>query len=152
MESQMHPSEACFALARRFEGLRLTPYADAGGLMTIGWGHRLFSPPFPASITEAQAEEWLATDMEEAALSVARLVSVPLAQHELDALSDFVFNLGASSFQRSSALALLNGGNRILSADHLLLWNEASVRGKMQVLPGLTARREAERQLFLSGV
>ena len=69
-----------------------------------------------------------------------------LNQNQFDALVSFVFNVGATAFSHSTLLKKLKSRDFDAAADEFLRWNKAG--GK--VLRGLTTRREAERELFLS--
>ena len=74
------------------------------------------------------------------------LVTVPLTQGQYDALSCFIFNIGAKKFRGSTLLRKLNDGDYKGAADELLRWTKAGGRE----LSGLVKRRKAERSLFLS--
>lgn len=143
----MHVSAAGLKLLKQSEGFRSRVYLDAGGLPTIGYGHR-FVPPqsFPEGVTEQEAIELLAADVQEAEKAVARLVRVPLSQGQFDALVDFCFNLGQRRLAASALLADLNRGRYQAAAEQLLLWDHADSRE----LPALRARREAEFCLWHS--
>jgi lysozyme len=97
-------------------------------------------------ITQARAEELLKQDVASAEAEVKRLVTVPLTQHQFDALVDFVFNCGAGNLQHSTLLRLLNAGDYASTAAHFGDW----VKSGGHVLPGLVRRRYAEAQLFKS--
>lgn len=143
----MKPSLTCLALLRHFEGLRLEAYPDpasGGEPWTIGYGHTGGVLP-GARCSVEDSERWLANDAQNACTAVEPMVRVPLHQHELDALTSFVFNLGATRLWNSTLLAKLNKGDRQGAADQFLRWN----RGGGRVMPGLVARREAERRMFL---
>lgn len=73
------------------------------------------------------------------------MLLVSVTQCERDALTSFVFNLGAKRLYDSTLLRKLTKGDRAGAADQFLRWN----RGGGRVLPGLVARREAERRMFL---
>ena len=136
------------ALLREFEGLRLNAYPDpasGGDPWTIGYGHTKGVKKGDV-ITEEQANLFLWEDAAEAEEAITDLVVVPLSQGQRDALVSFIFNLGRGNFQRSTLLRKLNSGDYKGAADEFLRWNKAA--GK--VMPGLTRRRKAERELFLS--
>ena len=62
----MTPSEACFALVKRFEGCRLDAYPDpatGGDPWTIGWGHT--GPEVHKGLTISQdiADAYLLKDL-----------------------------------------------------------------------------------------
>jgi lysozyme len=132
-------------LLKQSEGYRGQVYLDAAGHPTIGYGHRLLpSQSFPEGITEQQATEILLNDVCEAERAVSRLVRVPLAQGQFDALVDFCFNLGQNRLAASSLLDCLNRGRYSAAAEQLLLWDHAGHRE----LAALRARREAEFHLW----
>jgi len=136
-------------LLKQSEGFRSHVYLDANGFPTIGYGHRIVQPQsFPEGIDEQQATEILLNDIREAEQAVRRLVRVPLAQGQFDALVDFCFNLGQKRLAASTLLADLNSGRYDAAAEQLLLWDHA---GKRE-LAGLKARREAEFHLWHSPV
>ena len=143
------PSQKCLDLIKRSEGLRLTPYLDLAGFWTVGYGHKLSNGALEAGgrtqvIDEVMADELLAEDAEYAAGEVQRLVHVPLSQGQLDALTDFVYNLGVKRLADSTLLKILNLGNYADAGQQLLRWNIAA--GKPAA--GLTIRRQAELALW----
>ncbi len=142
-------SQACLDLIKRSEGLRLTPYLDAAGFWTVGYGHKLTSEELNSRgrirvITEPDALLLLVDDCEWAVEQVARLVHVPLAQGQLDALVDFVYNLGEGRLAESTLLKLLNLGNYADAGQQLLRWDMAGG----EHLAGLRLRRQAELALW----
>jgi lysozyme len=141
----MSISDNGLSLIKRFEGLRLTAYDDGVGVQTIGYGHTR-GVKAGDTCTEAQADEWLREDVAEAVEAVERLVAVPLAQPQRDALISFIFNVGAGAFEDSTLLRKLNAGDLRGAADQLPRWN----KGGGRVLTGLVDRRAAERDLFMS--
>ena len=132
------------------EGVRLRAYQDSVGIWTIGVGHTSAAGPPTVTkglnITAALADQILTRDLSIFEKAVNNSVTVPLNQNEFDALVSLAFNIGAGAFQKSTLLKELNKGNRKAAADQFLRWNRAG--GK--VLKGLTNRRKAEREQFLS--
>lgn len=96
-------------------------------------------------LSDAQCLDLLKSDADAATKDVLRLVKVPLSQGELDAYVSFVFNVGAGNFGSSTALRLLNSGDRVGACLQLPRWVYAN--GK--ALPGLVKRREAEARTCL---
>jgi lysozyme len=135
------------SLTEQFEGCRLTAYQDQVGVWTIGYGHTGPDVVAGLTITQAQAEAYLAADVQSAAACVNRAVTVPLSQEEFDALVDFVFNLGSGSFEGSTLLQLLNAGNMAAAAEQFNRWDRAGGA----VVAGLLRRRQAETALFNQG-
>jgi lysozyme len=139
-------SKSGLALTEQFEGLRLTAYQDSVGVWTIGYGHTGSDVHPGLTITQIDAESLLLSDVGTAARCVNQLVTIELSQNEFDALVDFVFNLGATSFAGSTLLRDLNGGNIAGAAGEFQKWDHAGGR----VLAGLLQRRLSESTLFQS--
>lgn len=137
-------------LIKRFEGYSEVTYFDPIGIPTIGYGTiRVNGKPVTMgmSCTKEDAECWLREHITEVAQkSLDKSVKVVLGQNQEDALLSFIYNVGAKNFENSTLLRLLNEGKYVESAQQLLRWNRAG--GK--VLDGLTKRRQAEMELFLS--
>ena len=142
----MTTSEAGLGLIEEFEGCVLHAYPDpATGAepWTIGYGHTHGVRP-GMTCTRAQALAWLREDLAWAEAAVNRLVGVPLAQHQFDALVSFTFNLGQGALASSTLLRLLNARRYGEVGPQFLRWNN----GPNGPMPGLTRRRAAERTLF----
>ncbi|PUA41447.1 muraminidase [Pseudomonas protegens] len=140
----MRTSQRGLNLIKSFEGLRLQAYQDAVGVWTIGYGTTR-GVKSGMSISKEQAERMLQNDIARFEPEIDRLVKVPLSQNQWDALMSFTYNLGPTNLGSSTLLRLLNAGDYAAAADQFLRWNKAGGR----VLPGLTRRRAAERELFL---
>ena len=128
------------------EGLRLVAYADpgtGGAPWTIGYGHTGGVQPGD-TCTPAQAEAWLLDDIATAVAAVNRLVTVPLTQHEFDALVDFTFNAGEGNFASSTMLRMINAGDSAGAEGQFARWDMAGGAH----LAGLAARRSAEAGEF----
>ena len=130
-------------LTERFEGCRLTPYRDVGGIWTDGYGNTIGVVP-GVLISQELAEAELARNTQTAVDAVNRLVTVPLTQPEFDALVDFVFNCGSGNFAKSTLLRDLNASNFAAAANEFQKWDLAA--GKH--VAGLLRRRLAEKQEF----
>lgn len=139
----MNYSSNGLQLTEYFEGCSLTAYQDAAGVWTIGYGHTIGVQPGD-TCTQAQAEAWLEQDVAGAVATVNQFVTVPLTQGQFDALVDFVFNLGATNFESSTLLKLLNEGDYAGAADQFVRWDHCN--GEENV--GLLARRQAETAEF----
>ena len=140
------------ALIAKFEGLELEAYKDSAGIWTIGYGNT--RNPYTGlpikkgdKITKKEALDWLRITTTAVEADVKRLVKVPINTNQRLALASLVFNIGAGAFARSTLLRLLNSGAEKSSiAAQFLRWNK--VNGKE--VKGLTNRRKAEAELFLS--
>lgn len=135
------------ALTEQFEGCRLAAYQDQVGVWTIGYGHTGPEVCAGMNITLEQAEALLQKDVSSAAAFVNQAVMVVLTQEEFDALVDFVFNLGAGAFAKSTLLRVLNAGDFAAAAAQFAVWDRAGG----EVVAGLLRRRQAETALFNEG-
>ena len=133
-------------LVKSFEGLELKAYKDSVGILTIGHGSTGPHVSVGMTISREQAESLLKKDLDHFEKGVSDLVKVKLNQNQFDALVSFSFNLGLSNLKSSTLLKKLNASDYQGAADEILRWNRAG--GK--VLNGLTRRRIAERDLFIS--
>ena len=133
-------------LIKEFEGCRLTAYRDAAGVLTIGWGHTSAAGAPQVidgmTITAAQADDILRSDLQKFVDAVKNMVTVGLSQGEFDALVSFDFNTG--SLASSTLLKRVNAQQFNLVPGQFLLWDHAGG----QRLPGLTRRRIAEVALW----
>jgi lysozyme len=156
-------------LIKEFESLHdgdltqigLQPKMCPAGIWTVGYGRALRAKDghflrgmveeaeaykqFP-SLTELEACNMLAEDLEEFAHSVRNLLTIIVNEDQFAALVSFTYNLGYGSFRASTLRTLVNQGDFTKAAEEFKRWNKSG--GK--VLVGLTRRREAERKLFLS--
>lgn len=146
---------AAIAMAVHFEGLSLKSYADVGqGIITACYGHTGRDVRAGEKYTLEQCKKWLSDDMNLAIAAVDRC-SPGLPDGPKAAFADAVFNLGPSIVcdrQRSTVARHLRDGRLTDACNQLLRWDKARVNGKMVTLPGLTRRRQAERELCLKGL
>lgn len=149
----------------------LEPQADPIGIFTVGWGYALFqngkpvtdratamriwSKRWPQGFGPAEAEQLLIEVAQDVCDRVRRLLpGLALNDHELGALVCLAYNIGVgeiggkADFADSSVRRLLLAGDRLAAANAFRSWRIAG--GK--VVPGLVARRERERALFLTPV
>lgn len=142
-------SMAAKEIIKKYEGLSLKAYLCPAGVPTIGWGHT-YGVKMGRKISVAEAEVLLDHDFQAAQDQVERLVTVPLTENQLGALTSFVFNLGMGALSMSTLLKKLNKGDYNGAAEEFNKWVYAKVNGVSTKLNGLIARRAAERELFLS--
>jgi lysozyme len=133
-------------ILEKCEGLRLKAYKDIRGIWTIGYGHTGKDVREGLFITQDGAEMLLGHDLEIASEGVNKLVTVPLTSNEFSALVCLVYNIGLGAFAKSTLLRYLNQGQRSKAAEQFLEWDKAGG----ERIAGLTARRAAERALFLA--
>ena len=135
----MKTSDRGIALIKSFEGCRLTAYLCPSGVWTIGYGHTAGVSKGQV-ITQEQAESFLKSDLDKYEKYVTA-TGLVLNQNQFDALVSFTYNCGNGNLKK-----LINGRTLPEIADAMLLYNKSN--GK--VLAGLTRRRQAERELFLT--
>lgn len=145
-ERLMKISQKGVSLVKEFEGFELKAYRDSVGVVTIGYGSTGSHVFMGQVITEPQAEALLIKDLSRFESGVNDLVKVPLTQNQFDALVSFSFNLGLGNLKSSTLLKKLNAKDYLGASKEFERWNKAG--GK--VLNGLTRRRLAEKELFLS--
>lgn len=142
----MTPSAWLYAFLKQYERFRPTAYLPTPrDVPTIGYGHTR-GVKMGDTCTMAQAEEWLAQDVVGASMAVNAYVTKPLTQNEYDALVSLTFNIGTGAFGTSTLLRKLNAGDMAGAALEFPKWD----RQAGATLPGLLARREAEKAHFLT--
>lgn len=137
--------EALIKCFETFQSLAYKPTAN--DKWTIGWGHT--GPEVTEGLTcdAEQAERWFLLDTHWAVLAVQRAVRPMLLQNQFDALISFTFNVGATSVAHSTLIKYVNVYAWEAAADEFLKWDHQNG----VVLAGLTARRAAERAMFVQG-
>src|SRR6185503_16203294 len=104
-------------LIKDFENWAPTPYDDAVGNCTIGYGHLIAPRPcrsadlaqvdhgkFAKGLTEPEGLALLNQDTTIARVAVQELVTVGLSNNQFGALTSFVFNIGRANFAESTML------------------------------------------------
>lgn len=129
-------------LIKQFEGCRLDAYKCPSGVWTIGYGHT-GGVKEGDKISAAQAEMYLITGLEKFEKEVEKYNKYNWNQNEFDALVSFAYNIGSID-----QLTVKGARTKAEIAEKMLLYNKSNGR----VLAGLTKRRKAERELFLTPV
>lgn len=126
-----------------WEGCELESYKCSAGVWTIGYGHTVHVTK-GMKISKFEAEKFLEEDLQKMFKETKKLVSVDITEGQFIALMSFVFNLGATAFRTSTLRRCLNRGDYEFAGNEFLRWHFSE--GKS--VPGLLARRRAERELF----
>lgn len=139
---KMKISDRGIALIKKFEGCKLTAYkaVPTEKYWTIGYGHYGSDVQPGMAITQYQADLFLLLDCEKFEKKVEKYnAKYHWTQNEFDALVSFAYNIGSID-------QLTDNGKRTKQqiADKIPAYNKAG--GK--VLPGLTKRRTAEKEMF----
>lgn len=142
--SGMKTSQKGIDLIKKFEGCRLQAYkaVPTEPCYTIGYGHYGSDVAPNMVISQAQAEAFLKQDLAKYESAVNAL-GIPLNQNQFDALVSFAYNCGCGNLKK-----LIKGRDTQQIADAMLMYNKSGGN----VLAGLTRRRQAERDLFTSGM
>jgi lysozyme len=129
---------------------KLQPYDDGTGTLTIGFGHTSMAglPRVYAgmTITAAEADAILGSDLAAVEADVNHHICVELTQNQFDALVSFDFNTGA--LDRSGLLMAINNRHGDVTAA-FEAWRYAKVHGVE--VPELLGRRQREAALYLTG-
>ncbi|PZU93108.1 MAG: lysozyme [Chelatococcus sp.] len=128
-----------------FEGLRQTAYRDVVGVPTICYGETR-GVTMGMSATKAECDAMLLKGLQEFEQGVLGCTTVEMPVKRQVAMVSFAYNVGVGAYCKSSVARLLNGGQTRAACDALLKWNKAGG----VVFPGLTRRRQAERELCLA--
>lgn len=133
-----------------FEGLRTVAYPDPatkGPPWTVCYGETDGVKPGDRYTVE-QCKDMLQNSLQKYAKGVERCVIAPLPDKRYVALVSFAYNVGVGAACKSSVVTNINAGRTREGCDALLKWDKAAgVR-----FPGLTKRRERERQFCLEGL
>lgn len=144
----MKLSQRGIDLIKQFEGYSSKAYPDpatGGAPWTIGYGTIKGVKPGMV-ITAEQAEKMLRDDVAKFESGVSSLITAPTTQGQFDAMVSLAYNIGLGNFGKSTLLKKHNARCYTCAADQFRVWNRAN--GK--VMNGLTKRRAAERQVYMS--
>jgi lysozyme len=127
------------------EGVSYKAYRDPIGIPTICEGFTT-GVKMGDTATPAQCAAMVRPRLEQEVSFVTRAVTgVPMTPTRQVALADFVYNVGETTFNRSSVKRKLNAGDLAGGCEALTLYVYA---GKTY-LPGLASRRQIEKELCL---
>jgi len=115
-----------------------------GDVPTIGFGTTEGVKPGDTT-TPQKALRRALMDVSKYEGALKRCVTAPLTQYEYDAAVNLAYNIGAAAFCKSTVVRRWNAGDYEGGCEAFLMWDKF----KGQQLPGLTARRQAERQTCL---
>ncbi len=138
-------NDAGLALVKRFEGLKLDAYQDVAGIWTIGYGHIHDVVP-GQHIVEEVALQFLLDDL---MIAESAVVAAIANDNQFAAMVSLCFNIGILNFRQSTVWYKHRRKDYQEAADAFLMWDKAHVQGVLRSVPGLRARRAAERALYL---
>lgn len=145
----MKPSNDCYELIKKYEGLRVEAYLCPASIPTIGYGNTRYEDGTKVKlgdkITLQRAEALLRHMVDQFAVDVTKLIKVDIKQNQFDSLVCFAYNVGLGNLKSSTLLKKVNAKAPAKEIEtEFLKWN----RGGGKVLLGLTKRRKEEADLF----
>lgn len=148
----MTPSDNFYKLLVEFEGLKLKAYLDSAKIPTIGIGTIRYPDNTPVKMgdtcTEAQAYEWAKYEADKKAVKLNQLIS-GITQNQFDALLLLMYNIGVGGLADSTVLKRIKTKSKGIR-EAWLMWDKATVDGKLKEVEGLKIRRNKECDLFFS--
>jgi lysozyme len=131
-------------------GAALSPYHSLeGGSDTVGWGHKMLpGEDYPGGLTAEQAERLFQNDLASHQRFVQKNVEAPLTQNQFDALTSPAYTAPGAFGPKTGLMTKLNQGDYAGAADEILRWDHVNHKQ----MPGLTARRRGEREMFVNGI
>jgi lysozyme len=154
----MKTGERGLKLIKEFEGCKLKAYQCPAGVWTIGIGSTHYGDGTPVTKNRTLPNEGAAMALLAATIGqyekAVNATGVELTQNEFDACVSLAYNIGIGDkivgkggFCNSTLVKMLKAGDdKAEIAKQFLRWDKAG--GKP--LAGLTRRRNAEAELFLS--
>lgn len=137
------------AIVGGFEGLRLNAYRDVVGVATVCYGETR-GVKIGDRHTKSECDAMLLKGLQEFERGVMAcapaLAKAPDAR--VVAHISLSYNIGVGAYCKSTVARRFNAGDVRGSCDAFLMWNKA---GGI-TWPGLTRRRQAERDLCLKGL
>jgi GH24 family phage-related lysozyme (muramidase) len=132
----------------KHEGVKLKPYADSGGIATIGYGATTYEDGRPvklgdSAISEARAKELLGYHLKTSEQIVNDAITVPLSEEQKTALISFAFNTGTIPGNVATAI---NSGDLQTAADIMNRWVHDAAGNRLE---GLVTRRKEETAKLL---
>jgi lysozyme len=140
-----------YRLIKHFESLRLTSYLDPKGVVTVGYGHTGDDVHHPSIITREEAERLLNEDVHYFETKLLRMLKRDPTQNQFDAMISWIFNIGEDRAGKSTLIKFYNLGQDNEASTEFLRWSNITIKGKPVRYRGLVNRRQAERELFLTG-
>lgn len=130
-----------------YEGFSATPYWSGG--WTVGFGQN-YGNTYPDNVTYQEALNTLQGSLTTYMSQVKNLTQgCNLNQNQINALTDFAYNLGIGSLENSQLLQDVKNGNTNASTIMTDFQSWSYMGGSFS--SGLYARRTAEAQMFLYG-
>lgn len=156
-------TEKALDLIKKWEGVRRNPYLDVAGIPTIGVGFTTYldgskvtmqDPP----LDDIQIDRILRGHLEKFEKQVRMLLGEStyaiLPKGAIDPLISLIYNIGSGNFAKSSVLKAIKKDKTNLNEIERcwMMWNKATIKGKLQEVKGLTNRRKDEFRLYKEAI
>lgn len=146
-------SAAMLLALAAYEGFVSPPYQDVAGVWTNGYGNTVNVGPHTPPVTKEQALAQLSKHVDSFTADVlAAIDHLPITQGMLDAFVSLTYNIGGGAFKKSTAASDFRQGDYMAACLRILRFDQARVKGKLQPVKGLAARRYGEYNTCLAGV
>lgn len=144
--SKFHVTERLVDTVKEFEGFHSKAYWDKfGKVWTVGWGRT--GDVHEGDTTDREFEDaWLRYDLARRGREIEKMVTVPMAQNQFEALVSFSYNTGLGGLRRSTLLKRFNACDHS-AHEEFDRWVHA--KGQVEPVPGLVNRRKREREWFI---
>jgi lysozyme len=138
-------------LVKKYEGLSLKAYLCPANVWTIGFGSTFYANGVKVKrgdiISLADAESLLHHTLESFASQLVHSLQHELTENQFGAIVSFSYNVGVTASKGSTLLKKVNSNPQDeLIGLEFMKW----VKAKGVILPGLVARRKAEKDLYFS--
>lgn len=130
-------------LIKQFEGCSFSAYRDLDGVPTVGYGHTGKDVYMGLMWNQEMCDQALEQDIATAQAQLA-IYSPGLTDGHLEALTDFVYNIGIGNYRTSTLCKYVNAQAWPQVKTELLKWDHSN---GIEV-DGLLKRREAEAALI----
>ncbi len=163
LQNSSNLSAQATTLLKGIEKLALKPYDDQTGKeitqwtkgATVGYGHLISSSDWETyknGISAETADSLFKSDVGPFVRLVNRVIKTQLTQQKFDALVILAFNIGDGSFTSSSVVKMINAPLTPTSYPTLEAAWKAWNKSQGKVMKGLDNRRQAEWNIYNSGV
>lgn len=144
---------AAIALIGVWEGVRTTAYRDIVGIPTVCFGETR-GVKMGDKYTLEECKTMLGDAIIEFEQDIRPCFKQPdkVPDKVYVASLSLAYNIGPNAFCQSTVARKINEGKYKEACNAFLSWNKARVKGKLQVVKGLTNRRTEEKKICLEGL
>ena len=147
------PAPQTIALVKEFEGFRANAYIDTDGTPVIGYGQSRINGRkvrLGDRISPYVANQSLKNELGIIQQEILSVVQVELTPNQIGAMTSLAYNAGVHGIQQSTLVKKVNRRDYLGAANEFTRWDKGNLRGRIVKMPGLTRRRQRERQMFLA--